>query len=218
MKTIGLVIFFSSLTCNVTHGQTDSVKINKLTLQVDSLQKEIVNIKNEMVDLKISKNYFDIIVGSQWNIFSTILTGIFVILTLVNFKAIFKDLPKLKSDLQIATNQLKQFGDNLDETKFNSNRAFFLGHFNRNNFDWATIIALRCVELSIKNKDLKGILSWTNQAAEAYDKTNESQKRFFKEGFLVEANHRIDLALGIEDIDDPTYRQQISALREKLNS
>jgi hypothetical protein len=137
---------------------------------------------------------------------------------MINYKTIIKDVPKLKSNLLNATNQLKQLEDNLDETKFNSNRAFFLGHLNRNNFDWATIIALRCVELSVKNKDLQGILSWTKEASEAYDKANENQKKNFKKRFLAEANRRIDLALNIQDIDDLTYRQQISDLRAKLNS
>ncbi len=201
-----------------SHAQTDSTRIDNLTMQIDSLSKEVTKLQNEIVELRIGKNYFDIIIGSQMDVFVISIMLITVVFTFINLKAIFHDLPNLTTQIQRIDNAVQQHQNDINETRFNSNRAFYLGHLNRKNYDWATLIALRCVELSTINKDTNGVLSWVKSASMAFSEASDSQKTTFKNRFLNEANKRLELAENLDGVDDPSYIETIADLKRQLNS
>lgn len=210
-------------------AQTDS-----LTMYSDSsfhykeelakVNLELLELKGKIKELEISKSYFDIIVNSQWNTFSTFLAVILGTLGIAagiqifkDYKISFKEIPDMKKKLEQIANDLKSFRSEVNEVKFNANRAFYLGHLNRENHDWATIAAMRSMELSLTNKDVNGILSWLKSAKRAFDKADDNQKARVKRDFKDEINKRIDKALELHGIEDPDFYSKLKQFKKIIN-
>lgn len=213
---IKIIIFNIILTLipNISHSQDNKSLRDSLDyykMEIENIKSELNQLKSKTLELEISKNYFDIIISSQWNTFSTIISVIVGALAIFagikiykDIKISFKDIPELKKNQQQLMNDIQSLRNDLKEIKFNANRAFFLGHLNRNNFDWATIASLRSMEYSIQNRDVNGILSWLNEAKESFEKANEMQRKRIKRDFYDEINQQINNALDLQGIDENT--------------
>lgn len=175
----------------------DSLIVNTYKSDLDSLTYQMEILQEQIRELQIGKNYFDIIIGSQIDIFVICLTMLTICLTLINFNAIFRVLPSLKNRISSLEQDLDSSIKSINSVKFNSNRAFFLGHLNRKNYDKALIASIRCMEYFIEKKEYKGVTEWPNETIKILSKSNPVHIDTFKHRYSVSAMKILDLALDL---------------------
>lgn len=220
---IVIIVFpsYSQSDTIIKKNELVEIKFDSLKSEIKILKDEIKVLKENVIENQISKKFFDSIVSSQWNIFSTILfviIALFSILVAINIyqflKNAYKDLPELKKHKENIDKELPLIWHSIEENRFNVNRALYFLFTEANNFERATIHALRSISFFTKINDWQGELLWINRARNGFSESNNDQRNQFLQNFLEEAR---DILNRIINIEHPEGNQNPIIARKLLN-
>lgn len=215
MRKTYLIFALLIITFPTFSNDSDSL-IKSNQKQLYELEKEVDSLENELKNLKISKEYFDIVVGSQWNIFSTIIAILIAVFTIGLFKFFLRDFVKYKKQQEQHEKVIKSIEKKAYQSYFNSQRAYFTIQKERKNFKWAAISAFRCMDMSFYTQNPNGVITWLKNFEEMFDKITD--KRKFVKSFEEEIFSQLNYAMKVPGIESEIYIEELNRVKQKIKS
>jgi hypothetical protein len=154
---------------NITQQEIVELKNEFIILQKknEEIEKAMIEYKSQLNEVRLEKNFYDIIVSSQWNIFSTILFLILTVVLAINLKTFLRDIPQTKKKVEELEKLIKESKHIAVDALWNSNRAQYDTHKYNKSYEFAALFASRCMIYFTNENDVNGELHWLNNIKES---------------------------------------------------
>ena len=229
MRTLLIIFIVSCLSLNINADiSKDSVYV-RLHSSIDSLESVIQIQQNQIENLEISQNWFDTLVSSQWNIFSTIIFLIIAVIGFISWKYLFRDVRKKldeleksitylnnqnddnENNIELIANNLEDINNRININKANIHRSLYVSYLAQGDISWACMFAIREIEYFFDIDDDPGATTWMDSAISCLDNPKINKK------FIASKKQEIQRILGKKErLELEEANHSLSTLKSKL--